>query len=184
MIVSLAQKSTHWLLKILEGRKLEESKLERVQEIFRGVMAGYFDSKKSQIKPEFLKEILKRRPWIGRRLLGFMLEKCGMTKSEFRRVEALDIISEILKQLDERQLESSIKDNLTQLTHLIVELAKNTPKKQARRADTRKFCGRILSILSSLNLRKPFLKGMSPEAASACESQLGDVFLNFKNNGK
>ncbi|EXB50646.1 Myb-binding protein 1A [Morus notabilis] len=65
MIASLAENSTFWILKIIDARKFPESELQVVFDIFRGVLGEYFDSKKSQIKSEFLKEIFRRRPWIG-----------------------------------------------------------------------------------------------------------------------
>ncbi|KAF2312267.1 hypothetical protein GH714_029619 [Hevea brasiliensis] len=98
MIISLAQNSTYWILKIIDARKFSDSELQRVFDILKGLV-GYFDSKKSQIKSEFLKEIFRRRPWIGHHLFGFLLEKCGSAKSEFRRVDALDLVMEILKSM-------------------------------------------------------------------------------------
>ncbi|KAF8013874.1 hypothetical protein BT93_I1667 [Corymbia citriodora subsp. variegata] len=188
MITSLAQNSTYWILKIIDGRNFQESELQKVLDIFRGVMVGFFDSKKSQIKSEFLKEIFRRRPWIGQHLLGFLLEKCSSAKSDFRRVEALDLIHEILRSIvppnaDEHQRERSkklVKSHLKKLGHLIGEMVKNMPKKQSRRADVRKFCSRVFQIVSTLNLTKPFLKDLAPEAQAACESQLGELFTNFR----
>ncbi|XP_030515582.1 myb-binding protein 1A-like protein [Rhodamnia argentea] len=188
MITSLAQNSTYWILKIIDGRNFEESELQKVLDIFRGVMVGFFDSKKSQIKSEFLKEIFRRRPWIGQHLLGFILEKCSSAKSDFRRVEALDLILEILRSLvlpnaDEHQQERSkklVKNHLKKLGHLIGEMVKSMPKKQSRRAEVRKFCSRVFQIVSSLNLTKPFLKDLAPEAQAACESQLSELFANFR----
>ncbi|KAI3439230.1 uncharacterized protein J3R85_004946 [Psidium guajava] len=188
MITSLAQNSTYWLLKIIDGRNFEESELQKVLDIFRGVMVGFFDSKKSQIKSEFLKEIFRRRPWIGQHLLGFLVENCSSAKSDFRRVEALNLVLEILRSLvppsaDEHQQERSkklVKNYLKKLGHLAGEMVKNMPKKQSRRAEVRKFCGRVFQIVSSLNLTKPFLKDLAPEAQAACESQLGELFTNFR----
>lgn len=99
MTNSLAQQSTYWLLKVIEGRKVPESELNRVYEIFEGALVKYLETKKSQLKPEFLKEVFKRRPWVGRHLFGFLVEKCGDAKSDYRRVEALELVSEILKSL-------------------------------------------------------------------------------------
>ncbi|XP_030459153.2 uncharacterized protein LOC115679650 [Syzygium oleosum] len=191
MITSLAQNSTYWILKIIDGRNFQESELQKVLDIFRGVMVGFFDSKKSQIKSQFLIEIFRRRPWIGQHLLGFLLEKCSSAKSDFRRVEALDLIHEILRSLvppnpDEQQQERSkklVKKHLKKLGHLIGEMVKNMPKKQSRRAEVRKFCSRVFQIMSTLNLTKPFLKDLAPEAQAACESQLGELFTNFRKSG-
>lgn len=188
MVTSLAQNSTYWILKIIDGRNFQESELQKVLDIFRGVMVGFLDSKKSQIKSEFLKEIFRRRPWIGQNLLGFLLDKCSSAKSDFRRVEALDLIHEILRSMvhpnaDEQQQERSkklVKSHLKKLGHLTGEMVKNMPKKQSRRAEVRKFCSRVFQIVSTLNLTKPFLKDLAPESQAACESQLGELFTNFR----
>lgn len=188
MIVSLAQNSIHWILKIIDSRNYSETELQKVFSIFRTVVAGYFDSKKSQIKSELLKEIFRRRPWIGRELFGFILEKCGSARSDFRRVEALDLISEILRQIfpsgsSEQNRESAkklLKSHIQKLSHLISELVTNMPKKKSRRSEVRKFCGKVFPIISSVNLTKSFLKNLVPDAQTACESQLGSLFVNLK----
>ncbi|KAI6701570.1 hypothetical protein NL676_015894 [Syzygium grande] len=107
---------------------------------------------------------------------------------DFRRVEALDLIHEILRSLvppnpDEQQQERSkklVKKHLKKLGHLIGEMVKNMPKKQSRRAEVRKFCSRVFQIMLTLNLTKPFLKDLAPEAQAACECQLGELFTNFR----
>lgn len=186
MVTSLAQSSTFWILKIIDAGKFSESELQRVLEIFQGVLVGYFESKKSQIKSEFLKEIFRRRPWIGHHLFGFLLEKCGSTKSEFRRVEALDLVAEILKSLvstDESGQDASkkvMKSHLRELCDLIKDLVTSMPEKQSRRAEVRKFCGRVLQIISNLNLNRSFLKHLDSDAHAACEAQLGENFVNLK----
>lgn len=185
MINSLAQNSTFWILKIIDARNFSESELQNVLDIFRTVFVGYFDSKKSQMKCEFLKEIIKRRPWIGHNLFGFLLEKCSTAKSEFRRVEALDLVIEILNSMissgaNEHASKKVMKTHMQKFCHLIKELVMNMPKKQSRRAEVRKFCGKVFQLVSSHNLTKSFLKDLSQEAQAACQSQLGDLFNNLK----
>ncbi|KAJ0047078.1 hypothetical protein Pint_04012 [Pistacia integerrima] len=188
MIVSLAQNSTFWILKIIDARKFSESELQKVYDIFRTVLAGYCDSKKSQIKSEFLKEIFRRRPCIGHHLFSFILEKCGSAKSGFRQVEALDLVMEILKSVvplssDEASRDASkkaLKSRLRNLSRLIKELATHMPEKQSRKSEVRKFCSKIFQMVSSLNLTKSFLKDLTPDALAAYESELGDAFLNLK----
>lgn len=186
MVTALAQNSTFWILKVVDARNFSVSELQRVFDIFKGMLVSYFDSKKCQIKSEFLKEIFRRRPWIGHNLFSFLLEKCGSAKSQFRQVEALDMIAEVLKSLtinaddsSQQSLVKIMKSNLPQLCHLIKELVTNMPEKQSRRADVRKFCSKVFQILTSLNLTMSFLKALEPDARGACESQLGDAFLAF-----
>ncbi|KAJ6985081.1 rDNA transcriptional regulator pol5-like [Populus alba x Populus x berolinensis] len=188
MIVSLAQDSTFWILKIIGARNFPECELQGVIDIFKGELARYFESKTSQIKSDFLTEIFRRRPWIGHHLFGFLLEKCSRAKLEFRRVEALDLVIEILKSMvssgnDESNRNASkkvLKNHLQKLSHLIKELATNMPEKPSRRAEARKFCGKVFRYVSTYDLTKSFLKYLAPEAEAACESQLGELYLNFK----
>ncbi|KAG5526172.1 hypothetical protein RHGRI_032450 [Rhododendron griersonianum] len=186
MINSLAQNSTFWILKIIDGRKFSESELNRVFGIFQDALTTYFDSKKSQTKPEFLKEIFRRRPWIGHHLFGFLLERCSCSKSEFRRVEALELVIEILKSLVSVTNEERAKSRKTlgrhipKLSQLVKELVINMPEKQSRRAEARKFCSRVFQIITGLNLSESFLKALGSDAHAACQSQLGDVFLSLK----
>lgn len=184
MINSLAQQSTYWLLKIIEGRKISESELKRVAETFKGALDKYFETKKSQLKPEFLKEVFKRRPWVGRNLFGFLVEKCGDAKSDYRRVEVLELVLEILKSLlAESTPDASktfLKAHMSKLSHLIKQLARHMPEKPSRRADVRKFCGKVFQILSTHNMTKSFLKTLEPDDRAACESQFGESFLALK----
>lgn len=184
MINSLAQQSTYWLLKIIEVRKISESDLSKVFENFKDALVKYFETKKSQLKPEFLKEVFKRRPWVARHLFGFLVEKCGDGKSDYRRVEALELVLEILKSvLAESTPEASktfLKAHMSKLSHLIKQLATHMPEKQSRRADVRKFCGKVFQTISTHNMTKSFLKTLEPDAHAACESQFGELFLALK----
>ncbi|KAK6945873.1 DNA polymerase V/Myb-binding protein 1A [Dillenia turbinata] len=190
MITKLAQESTFWLLKIIDATKNSNEELQRVFEIFQHTLVDYFDNKKSQLKVDFLKEIVKRRQWVGHNIFGFLLEKCSSTKSAFRRVEALELVSEILKSLapitsDESTHETSkkiLKGHVPKLCNLVVELVSNMPEKQSRRAEVRKFCNKIFQIISTFNLTKLFLKGLAPEIQAACESQFGKSFLALKKS--
>ncbi|XP_019419265.1 PREDICTED: DNA polymerase V [Lupinus angustifolius] len=185
LVSSLAQSSTFWLLKIVDSRNFSESELQRIVLIFQGVFVGYFDSKKSQIKSGFLKEIFRRRPWIGHSLLGFILEKSGSAKSEFRRVEALDLVMDILKSLatvsdDQNAPKKILKSNLDKFSYLMKELVTNMPSKPARRTEVLKFCKRAFEILSKHNLTKSFVKTLAPDTKAALEAQLGQQFFSLK----
>ena len=192
MIGSLAQNSIFWILKIIDARKFPESELREFFDIFKRVLVGYLDNKKIQIKSNFLKEIFRRRPWIGHHLLGFLLEKCGSAESEFRRVEALDLVIEILKSslflnTDGNGQEASkkmLKSHLPKFCLLIKVLVTKMPEKQARRAHVRKFCGKVFQIISTSNLTKSFLEDLPPDAHVACETQLGESFLALKKLGR
>ncbi|XP_010461774.1 PREDICTED: myb-binding protein 1A-like isoform X2 [Camelina sativa] len=187
MITNLGQNSTYWVMKIIDSRKFSETELEKILDLFRSVVAGYFDTRKSQMKIEFLEEVFRRRPWVGHKLFGFLLEKSGNAKFEFRRVEALELISETLRSLvpiNETALEDSkktMKTHLKKLSHLIKELVANMPENKARRGQVRKFCARIFQMVSLLKLTNSLLKSLGPDGQTACETAVGDLFLNFKN---
>ncbi|KAJ0238288.1 hypothetical protein HA466_0243780 [Hirschfeldia incana] len=187
MISNLAQNSTYWVLKIIDSRRFSKSELEKVLDVFRSVLVRYFDSKKSQIKVDFLEEVFRRRPWIARKLFGFLVKKSVNPKVEFRRVEALELISKALRSLvpmsKETRVESKkkMKTHLRRLSGLVKELVVNVPKKQARRAKVRKFCGRVFRVVSYLKLTKSFLKLLGSDGQTACETALGDLFLSLKN---
>ncbi|KAL8159806.1 hypothetical protein V2J09_001343 [Rumex salicifolius] len=184
MIVSLAQNSTHWILKIVDACKLSESEHDKVLEVFQNAVVAYFDSKKSQIKPEFLSEVFKRRPWVGHRLFGFLLKRCREAKSGYRRVDSLDLLFGTLKSLLSDSADSSskkiLKTHLAQISDVVQILVKNMPEKQAKRAAVRKFCNKILQIVSTHEIAKAFLKTLDEESQNACEVQLGETFLSLK----
>lgn len=188
MIVLLAQSSTYWILKIIEARNLADSELQGVFDLLQAVLEGYFDSKKSQIKSGFLKEIFRRNPRISHQLFGFLLENCGNAKSDFRRVEALDLVIEVLKlQVPMNSNESNrdvskkfLKSHLQSLGHLIGTLVTKMPEKKSRKTEVHKCCDKIFQMITTLDLTKAFLKCLEPDTLSACESQLGPVFLKLK----
>ncbi|XP_021717215.1 myb-binding protein 1A-like protein [Chenopodium quinoa] len=181
MINSLAQQSTYWLLKVIEGRKISESDLNAVFESFKEALTKYFETKKSQLKPEFLKEVFKRRPWVARQLFGFLVEKCADAKSDYRRVEALELVLETLKSESEGEASKTfLKAHTSKLSHLIKQLARHMPEKQSRRADVRKFCSKVFQIISTHNMTKSFLKTLEPDDHAACETHFGESFLALK----
>ncbi|KAJ6819866.1 DNA polymerase V-like isoform X1 [Iris pallida] len=188
-VSSLAQASAFWILKVIQSRNFEISELERVIKIFHYILDDFFQSKKCRLKSGFVKEVIRRYPWLGLELFGFLLEKCGRAKSEFRRIEALEVVDCVIKSWipatkgEETSSKSSsklLKKNLPALCDLIQVLLSSLPHKQSRRAEVRRFCSRALQAISALSLRKQFLKFLKPEVYSLCESQLGDAFLLLK----
>lgn len=186
MIVSLMQSSTYWVLKIIHSKSLPEPELQGVVEACQGVMSRYFDNKNS-LKPGFVKEIIRRQPWLGYLLSGFFLEKCLSAKSEFRLIRALDPFEEILKSSlsgkGDGVNKGLLKSHLKSLCALISKLVISMPKKEERRArhmQIRRFCGQTLKLVVKQDLKKEFLKALKQDAYEACESKLGDLFLPLK----
>jgi DNA polymerase phi len=109
-------------------------------------LIDYFDRKKSQVKAVFLKEIFKRRRWIGHAVFW---ERCGSAKSDFWRVKAPYLVMEILKsQATESEGKNSskkiVKSNLDNIFHAMKELVTNMRSKPARRAEVCMFCVKLL----------------------------------------
>ncbi|CAI8591334.1 unnamed protein product [Vicia faba] len=184
-ISSFPQTSTFWILKIVDSGNFAESELQGIIQIFQKTLVDYFDSKKSQIKAGFLKEIFRRRPWIGHAVFGFILERCGSAKSDFRRVKALDLVMEIMKSLATESGEGNtskkiVKSNLDKVSHVMKELVTNMPSKPARKTEVNKFCVKVFEILSKHNLTKYLLKSLPPDTQAALEAQLGDKFVCLK----
>ncbi|MQL80121.1 hypothetical protein Taro_012548 [Colocasia esculenta] len=186
----LAEKTTFWILKIINSSNFPGSELEKVFEVFRLFLIDYFDNKKSRLKSSFIKEVFRRHLWIAHELFDLVLEKCGSAKSEFRRIEALDLVDLTLKSLilshkvdkdeDASRKSKLLKKHLPSFSQLISQLLIKFPEKQSRRVEVRRFCCKILNTYASHGLLKSFIKKLTPEAYSSCESKLGDHFLPFK----
>ncbi|KAM7250192.1 hypothetical protein ACFE04_022075 [Oxalis oulophora] len=187
MNLTLAQNSTFWILKLIDSRNFSESELQKVLEIFQSMLVGYLNNKKSQIKSGFVKEIFRRRVWVGRGVFDFLMEKCVAAKLEYRRVEALELVIDILKLMvppsaDESSRKKTLKSHLEKIAILVKELVTNMPKKHARVVDVRKFCSKVFQMISNNKLTKPFLKQLGADARAQCESQLGQAFLELKKS--
>ncbi|RRT65690.1 hypothetical protein B296_00017342 [Ensete ventricosum] len=191
-VSTFAQTSTFWLLKVIHSRDFSKSELESVANKFQNILVDYFSNKKSRLKAGFVKEVIRRHSWFGLLLFGFLLEKCGTAKSEFRQIEALDVIDCIIKTCiptgkgekdqDDSSKAKFLKKNLPGICELMEKLLTKMPEKQSRRAEVRRFCTRILNTVSMLNLNKAFLKVLKPDARVLFEHQLGEVFHPFKSS--
>lgn len=190
-ISSLAQTSAFWFLKIVNSRNFSELELSCIVQNFESLLVDYFNNRNCRLKSGFIKEIVRRHHWLGRKLLGFLLSKCADAKSEFRRVEAVDMVDCIIKTVipsnnvigDKETISKSsklLKAHLPALCELILQLLTNLPKKQSRRAEVRRFCSRALQAVFLLNLKKSFRKAMKPEGFSLCELHLGNAVLPFQ----
>ncbi|KAG9440083.1 hypothetical protein H6P81_020248 [Aristolochia fimbriata] len=192
MISSLAQNSTFWILKIIHGKNLPESDLQKTLEAFQHVLLDYFESKKCRLKVAFLKEAFLRHPWLGQKLFGHFLEKCDAAKSEYRRVEALDLVEAILKSSVSNKSDGDngthkvkfVKNHLALLAKLIGDLLIKPPEKHSRKTDARKFCTRTLRILQTLNLKESFVKALNPDSYAVCEQQLSELVADAKRTTK
>ncbi|XP_006646852.2 uncharacterized protein LOC102702348 [Oryza brachyantha] len=181
-VASVAQNATFWLLKIINSKSYSKQELASVVDKFQYILTDYFNNKKSRLKLGFVKEVVRRNPWIGEELFGFVLQKIGCTKAEYRRVQALELIDCILKSWagDDSSASKVLKKHLSQLCELIQDVLTKIPENKSRRQEVRRFCTRVLQTVTKLNLKERFQKKLNPETLSLCEAQLGAAFVRFK----
>ena len=187
-ISSTAENSAFWLLKIINSGEFSSAELDPVFDLVHRLLDDYFDNKKSRVKSTFVKEVLRRHPWINRQLFDLLLKKCTEAKSEFRRIEALELVDFSLRLLvtpastvGDGAAAKFLKTHVVAFSELVCQLLSRFPEKQSRRAEVRRVCGRILEALTTHNLVKSFVKHLTPEACSACQAKLGNQFHFLKN---
>ncbi|XP_068640137.1 rDNA transcriptional regulator pol5 [Aristolochia californica] len=191
MVYSLAKNSTFWILKIMHAKNLSESDLQKTVESFQQVLLDYFDSKKCRLKAAFLKEVFLRHSWLGQKMFGHLLKKCDAAKSEYRQIEALDLVEAILKSCASNKSDGDdgtskvkfVQNHLPLLAELIGDLLIK-PLQKSRKTDVRKFCTRTFRILQTLNLKESFVKVLNPDSFAAFESQSGEVLADAKRTSK
>uniref|UniRef100_K3YPC9 DNA polymerase V n=1 Tax=Setaria italica TaxID=4555 RepID=K3YPC9_SETIT len=181
-VASIAQNATFWILKIINSMNCTEEQLASVVDKFRSILNDY-DRKKSRLKLGFVKEVVRRYPWIGQELFGFVLEKVKSTRAEYRRNQLLELVDCILKSWVGDASEV-LMNHLAQLCELIQDVLSNVPENKSRRKEVRNFCTRILQTVLKLNLKEQFKNALSPETYSLCQGQLGTAFAPFKNDSK
>lgn len=182
-VASAAQNATFWILKIINSKSCSKEELATVFGKFQFMLNDYFNNKKSRLKIGFVKEIVRRNPWVGRELFGFALQKAGSTKAEYRRVQTLELVDCILKSWVSEDVASAskvLKKHLPLLCELIQEILTKMPENKSRRQEVRRFCTRALQTVVKLNLRERFQKKLSSEAYSLCQAQLGAAFAPFQ----
>lgn len=182
-VASAAQNATFWILKIINSKSCSKQELASVVEKFHYMLKDYFDNKKSRLKIGFVKEVVRRHPWVGRELFGFALQKVASTEAEYRRVQTLELVDCILKSWVGDHVSSGskvLKKNLALLCELMQEILTKLPENKSRRQEVRRFCTRALQTVTKLNLKEKFQKKLSSEAYTLCEAQLGAAFVPFK----
>lgn len=182
-VASAAQNATFWILKIINSKGCSKEELASVVEKFHYMLNDYFNNKKSRLKSSFVKEVVRRNPWVGRELFGFALQKVGSTKAEYRRVQMLELVDCILKSWvgdDVSSASKVLKKNLAPLCEMMQEILTKMPENKSRRQEVRRFCTRALQTVTKLSLKEKFQKKLSSEAYSLCEAQLGAAFVPFK----
>lgn len=181
-VASVAQNATFWILKIINLMNCSEEQLASVVDKFRSSLNDY-DRKKSRLKLGFVKEVVRRNPWIGQELFGFVLQKVENTSAEYRRNQLLELVDCILKSWVGDASEV-LMNHLAQLCELIQEILSNIPKNKSRRKEVRNFCVGILQTVMKLNLKEQFQNALSPETHTLCQAQLGTAFAPFKKDSK
>jgi DNA polymerase phi len=181
-VASVVQNAAFWILKIINSKNCTEEQLASVVDKFRSILNDY-DRKKSRLKLGFVKEIVRRYPWIGQELFGFVLEKVEGTRAQYRRNQLLELVDCILKSWVGDASEV-LTNHLAQLCELIQDVLSTTHENKSRRKEVRSFCAGILQTVLKLNLKEQFKNALSPGTYSLCESKLGPAFAPFKNDSK
>ncbi|EMS61721.1 DNA polymerase V [Triticum urartu] len=182
-VASAAQNATFWILKIINSKGCSKQELASVVDKFQYMLNDYFSNKKSRLKIGFVKEAVRRNPWVGRELFGFALQKIGSTKAEYRRVQTLELVDSILKSWvgdDVSSASKVLKKHMALLCELMQEILTKMPENKSRRQEVRRFCTRALQTVTRLNLKEKFQKKLSSEAYTLCEAQLGAAFVPFR----
>ncbi|KAG8058062.1 hypothetical protein GUJ93_ZPchr0002g25819 [Zizania palustris] len=182
-VASAAQNATFWLLKIINSKSHSKQQLSSVVDKFHYILIDYFNNKKSRLKLGFVKEVVRRNPWVGQELFGFVLQKISCTKAEYRKVQTLELVDCIFKSWvgDVSSATKVLKKHLSQLCELMQDiLTKITENKSRRRQEVRRFCTRVLQTVTKLDLKERFQKTLKPETYSLCEAQLGAAFVPFQ----
>uniref|UniRef100_A0A453N7R6 Uncharacterized protein n=1 Tax=Aegilops tauschii subsp. strangulata TaxID=200361 RepID=A0A453N7R6_AEGTS len=182
-VASAAQNATFWILKIINSKGCSKQELASVVDKFQYMLNDYFSNKKSRLKIGFVKEAVRRNPWVGRELFGFALQKIGSTKAEYRRVQTLELVDCILKSWvgdDVSSASKVLKKHMALLCELMQEILTKMPENKSRRQEVRRFCTRALQTVTRLNLKEKFQKKLSPEAYTLCDAQLGAAFVPFR----
>ncbi|KAM3296168.1 hypothetical protein ACQJBY_038484 [Aegilops geniculata] len=182
-VASAAQNATFWILKIINSKGCSKQELASVVDKFQYMLNDYFSNKKSRLKIGFVKEAVRRNPWVGRELFGFALQKIGSTKAEYRRVQTLELVDCILKSWvgdDVSSASKVLKKHMSLLCELMQEILTKMPENKSRRQEVRRFCTRALQTVTRLSLKEKFQKKLSSEAYTLCEAQLGAAFVPFR----
>ncbi|EPS64236.1 hypothetical protein M569_10545, partial [Genlisea aurea] len=199
-----AQSSVFWILKLVDAGHFPETELLSICGVFRSVLSECFDGKKSaHLKSGFVREVFKRRPWIGHHLLGFLLEKCRSAKSQFLQCEALDLAVEVLKSSLKSPPPSTsngdaaalVESHLEMVCRLIKHLAENMPAKASRRADVCRFCNSVFQMVGGFDLASRFVEMLGSDVCTrelnfflvwfvARISRLFDLIVRFWKMGK
>ncbi|XP_062218145.1 uncharacterized protein LOC133918324 [Phragmites australis] len=178
-VASVAQNATFWILKIINSKNCSKQELASVVDKFHSILIDYFSNKKSRLKLGFVKEVVRRNPWIGQELLGFVLQEIGSTKAEYRRNQTLELVDCILKSWD-GDGSVVLMEHLAQMCNLIQEVLSKIPENKLRRREVRRFCTRVLETVAKLNLKEQFQGTLKPETYSLCQAHLGAAFAPFQ----
>lgn len=63
---------------------------------FRATFQSFFE-RRSRLSRPFFQEAFTRHPWLARCLVGDLLDQCEGAKTEFLKVEAMQLLTGILK---------------------------------------------------------------------------------------
>jgi DNA polymerase phi len=170
---TLAQACALWVLKVLQGSTTDaEDSDADVLQILAMSLEDSFVQKKSRLSVAFFRNIFQQHPWLGRAVLGQLIDKCGNARSEFFKREAMHMVTEILRRnmgKDKKAGHGPIIADVLQpflptLSGVLLSLVQKPPVKKEYKSEAFKFCYTSIEALRTLYPSKPLSALLDTEA--------------------
>ncbi|CAM6049668.1 unnamed protein product [Sphagnum compactum] len=170
---TLAQACALWVLKVLRGSTTDaEDSDADVLQILAMSLEDSFVQKKSRLSVAFFRNIFQQHPWLGRAVLGQLIDKCGNARSEFFKREAMHMVTEILRRNMGKDKKAGhgpiiadvLEPFLPTLSGVLLSLVQKPPVKKEYKSEAFKFCYTSIEALRTLYPSKPLSALLDTEA--------------------
>ncbi|CAK9221215.1 unnamed protein product [Sphagnum troendelagicum] len=170
---TLAQACALWVLKVLQGSTTDaEDSDADVLQILAMSLEDSFVQKKSRLSVAFFRNIFQQHPWLGRAVLGQLIDKCGNARSEFFKREAMHMVTEILRRNMGKDKKAGhcpiiadvLQPFLPTLSGVLLSLVQKPPVKKEYKSEAFKFCYTSIEALRTLYPSKPLSALLDTEA--------------------
>jgi hypothetical protein len=169
----LVQACALWVLKVLQGSTTDaEDSDADVLQILAMSLEDSFVQKKSRLSVAFFRNIFQQHPWLGRAVLGQLIDKCGNARSEFFKREAMHMVTEILRRNMGKDKKAGhcpiiadvLQPFLPTLSGVLLSLVQKPPVKKEYKSEAFKFCYTSIEALRTLYPSKPLSALLDTEA--------------------
>ncbi|CAK9219878.1 unnamed protein product [Sphagnum troendelagicum] len=170
---TLAQACALWVLKVLQGSTTDAEDIDAdVLQILAMSLEDSFVQKKSRLSVAFFRNIFQQHPWLGRAVLGQLIDKCGNARSEFFKREAMHMVTEILRRNMGKDKKAGhcpiiadvLQPFLPTLSGVLLSLVQKPPVKKEYKSEAFKFCYTSIEALRTLYPSKPLSALLDTEA--------------------